>query len=289
MSTYHSKQRWRIIVHGGAGPIRDGLLAQRQTGCQRAAEAGAAQLAQGYSALDAVQSAVAALEDDPLFNAGTGAVLNCHGKIQLDASIMNGANLAAGAVAAVSRLKNPICLARQVLEDGRHVLLAGESALEFARSVGLQEYPDAALIVEHQRQRWEADHGTVGAVAMDQRGEIAAATSTGGLFNTLPGRVGDSALIGCGTYADDRGGVSCTGIGEAIIRVVLAKTAVDFLRAGMPPQAAVDHALAHLNAKTRRQAGLILIDQQGYMAYAHNAAHMPVGIMSEGGDVITTI
>jgi beta-aspartyl-peptidase (threonine type) len=283
------KQQWRIIVHGGAGPIRDGLLTQRQGGCQRAAEVGAAQLRQGRSALDAVQSAVKVLEDDPLFNAGTGAVLNRHGKIQLDASIMNGANLAAGAVAAVSQLKNPICLARHVLEDGRHVLLAGESALEFARSVGVEEYPDAALIVEHQRRRWEADHGTVGAVAIDLNGNIAAATSTGGLFNTLPGRVGDSALIGCGTYADDVGGVSCTGIGEAIIRVVLAKSAVDLLHAGLPPQTAVDQAMAHFSAKTQQQAGLILIDRQGRVAYGHNAAYMPLCTINNDNNIVTTI
>jgi beta-aspartyl-peptidase (threonine type) len=282
-------KHWRIIVHGGAGPIRDGLLAERQTGCQRAAEAGAEKLRQGCSALDAVQRAVETLEDDPLFNAGTGAVLNRHGNIQLDASIMNGANLAAGAVAAVSRLKNPIALARQVLEDGRHVLLVSESALEFARSVGVKEYPDAALIVDHQRQRWEAKHGTVGAVAIDQAGEIAAATSTGGLFNTLPGRVGDSALIGCGTYADDVGGVSCTGIGEAIIRVVLAKTAVDFLRTGLSAQEAVDQAMAHFSAKTQQQAGLILIHRQGGVAYAHNAAHMPLCVIHEPNDVMTAI
>lgn len=287
MPTY--KQHWRIIVHGGAGPIRDGLLTQRQVGCQKAAEAGAAQLRQGCSALDAVQSAVTVLEDDPLFNAGTGAVLNRHGKIQLDASIMNGANLAAGAVAAVSRLKNPICLARHVLDDGRHVLLAGEAALEFARSVGIEAYSDAALIVEHQRRRWEADHGTVGAVAIDQHSEIAAATSTGGLFNTLPGRVGDSALIGCGTYADDVGGVSCTGIGEAIIRVVLAKSAVDLLHAGLSPQAAVAQAIAHLSAKTQQQAGVILIDRQGRMAYGHNADYMPLCTINEGNDIVTRI
>jgi beta-aspartyl-peptidase (threonine type) len=287
MST--TKQRWRIIVHGGAGPIRDGLLVQRQIGCQRAAEAGAEKLRQGCSALDAVQCAVEVLEDDPLFNAGTGAVLNRHGNIQLDASIMNGANLAAGAVAAISRVKNPICLARHVLEDGRHVLLAGEPALQFARSVGLEDYPDAALIVEHQRQRWQADHGTVGAVALDQGGEIAAATSTGGLFKTLPGRVGDSALIGCGTYADDVGGVSCTGFGEAIMRVVLAKTAVDFLRAGLSPPTAVNQAIAHLAAKTQRQAGLILIDQQGHIAYAHNAAYMPLCTINERHEVFSSI
>lgn len=283
------KQPWRIIVHGGAGPIRDGLLTQRQLGCQKAAEAGAEKLRQGCSALDAVQNAVVVLEDDPLFNAGTGAVLNRDGNIQLDASIMNGANLAAGAVAAVNRLKNPICLARHVLEDGRHVLLAGESALEFASAVGLEAYPNEALIVEHQRRRWQAKHGTVGAVAIDQAGKIAAATSTGGLFDTLPGRVGDSALIGCGTYADDMGGVSCTGIGEAIIRVVLAKTAVDFLRAGMLPQAAVDQAIAHLTAKTQQQAGLILIDRQGRVGYAHNAAYMPLCCINGRNEIITAI
>lgn len=283
---------YSIIVHGGAGPIRDGLLDERRRGCQNAAQAGWELLREGSSALDAVERAVEVLEDDPLFNAGTGAVLNSRGKIELDASIMEGSSLAAGAVAAVTGLKHPIRLARKVLDDGRHVLLAGEPALEFARSVGVEESPEAALIVERQYQRWQRwqqDHGTVGAVALDKAGRIAAATSTGGLFRTLPGRVGDSALIGCGTYADSQAGVSCTGIGEAIIRVVLAKTAVDLAHTGAPPQTAAEQAIARLAASTQQEAGLILVDREGNTVYAHNAAHMPICIINATGNVTTNI
>lgn len=289
MATNHP---YNIIVHGGAGSIRDGLLDERRGGCQKAAQAGWELLHEGSPALDGVQRAVEVLEDDPLFNAGTGAVLNSHGKIELDASIMDGSNLTAGAVAAVTRLKHPIRLARQVLEDGRHVLLAGEAALEFARSAGVEECPEEALIVEKQYQRWQRwqqKHGTVGAVALDKAGRIAAATSTGGLFKTLPGRVGDSALIGCGTYADTRAGVSCTGIGEAIIRVVLAKTAVDFVHNGIPAQAAAEHAITRLAASTQQEAGLILVDRQGNSVYAHNAAHMPICIINADGDITTNV
>jgi L-asparaginase / beta-aspartyl-peptidase len=265
-----------VIVHGGAGPIRDDSLPERLDGCKTAALAAWDILAQNGSALDAAEAAVMVLEDNPLFNAGTGSTLNQAGKVEMDAAIMDGDLLRAGAVAAVQRIKNPIKLARRVLEDGRHVMLGGEGALMFAREIGFPECSPESLIVEHERKRWAEKHGTVGCVVLDAYGKIAVATSTGGTFNKLPGRIGDSPLPGCGTYADDRGGVSCTGLGEAIIRLVLGKTAIDFLAEGIDPNAAARKSLELLQAKTGAQAGLIMIDCHGRIGYARNTTHMPV-------------
>ncbi len=265
-----------VIVHGGAGPIRDDSLPERLDGCKAAALAAWDILAQNGSALDAAEAAVMVLEDNPLFNAGTGSTLNQIGNVEMDAAIMDGDSLRVGAVAAVQRIKNPIKLARRVMEDGRQVILAGEGALMFAREIGFPECSPASLIVEHERKRWAEKHGTVGCVVLDANGKIAVATSTGGIFNKLPGRIGDSPLPGCGTYADHRGGVSCTGLGEAIIRVVLGKTAIDFLAEGIDPNAAARKSLELLEAKTRAQAGLIMIDCHGRIGYARNTTHMPV-------------
>jgi len=265
-----------IIVHGGAGPIKDDSLPARLAGCKAAALAGWKILERGGAVLDAVEAAVAVLEDNPLFNAGTGSTLNTLGKVEMDAAIMEGASLRAGSVAAVSGIRNPIKLARRILEDGRHVLFAGEGALLFAREVGFPECSPDSLIVESERRRWESKHGTVGCVAVDASGKLAVATSTGGIFNKLPGRVGDSPLIGCGTYADDHGAVSCTGQGEAIIRVVLAKAAVDLLKNGLDSQSAAKQAIDLLAAKTESKGGLILIDRHGQIGYARNTTHMPV-------------
>jgi L-asparaginase / beta-aspartyl-peptidase len=265
-----------IIVHGGAGPIRDDSLSARLEGCKAAALAGWKILDQGGSATDAAETAVVVLEDNPLFNAGIGSTLNRLGKVEMDAAIMEGQSLRAGSVAAVSRIKNPIKLARRIMEDGRHVMLVGEGALLFARQIGFPECPSESLIVDHRRKSWQDKHGTVGCVAVDSDGQLAVATSTGGIFDKLPGRVGDSPLIGCGTYADGYGAASCTGDGEAIIRVVLAKSAVDMLKAGADPQTAVEEAVALLAARTGSSVGLILIDSQGKIAYARNTTHMPV-------------
>lgn len=254
-----------------------------QVGCQEAALVGWRLLLEGGSALDAVQMAVESLENNPLYNAGTGSTLNRVGEIQMDASIMEGSSLAAGAVAAIDRIRNPIRLARKVLDRGREVLLVREGALSFARKVGIELCAKGELIVEHQRQRWERKHGTVGCAAVDQLGRSAAATSTGGLFDALPGRVGDSALIGCGTYANCFGAVSCTGIGEAIIRTVLAKTAMGELQAGYHPLVAVQRALAVLVRGTHSEAGLIIVDRKGRVGYAHNTSHMPVCWLSNDG------
>ena len=270
-----------IIVHGGAGRIRDEELPQRLDGCKEAAGLGWKILQEGGSALDAVEAAVVVLEDNPLFNAGTGSTLNSLGEIEMDAAIMEGNTLRAGAVAAVKKIKNPVKLARRVMEDGRHVLLAGEGALLFAREIGFPECSPEALIVETEKRRWQEKHGTVGAVALDAGGSIAVATSTGGIFNKLPGRVGDSPLLGCGTYANDCGGVSCTGHGEAIMRVLMAKTALDFLRSGSDPHAATTQAIYLLAKNTQSAAGLILVDRDGRIGYARNTERMPVCLITD--------
>jgi beta-aspartyl-peptidase (threonine type) len=270
-----------IIVHGGAGPIKDKSLDARLRGCQEAALAGWRILEQGGFALDAAEAAVVALEDNPLFNAGTGSTLNSLGKVEMDAAIMEGHGLRAGAVAAVSAIKNPIRLARRVMDDGRHVLLAGEGALLFAREIGFPECAPESLVVESERERWNSKHGTVGCVALDRSGRLAVATSTGGVFDKLPGRVGDSPLIGCGTYADDCGAVSCTGYGEAIIRVVLAKTTAEFLRAGMDAPGAARRAIELLLEKTGSTGGLICIGRGGEIGYGRTTTHMPVCWISE--------
>jgi beta-aspartyl-peptidase (threonine type) len=274
-----------VIVHGGAGPIRDDSLPQRLEGCKAAALAAWDILAQRGSALDSAEAAVVVLEDNPLFNAGIGSTLNQNGKVEMDAAIMDGDLLRAGAVAAVERIKNPIKLARRVMEDGRHVILAGEGALKFAREIGFPECSRESLIIEHERKRWAEKHGTVGCVVLDASGRIAVATSTGGIFNKLPGRIGDSPLPGCGTYADDRAGVSCTGLGEAIIRVVLGKTAIDFLAEGIDPNAAARKSLELLEVKTGAQAGLIMIDCHGRIGYARNTTHMPVCYIKDNQSV----
>ena len=276
-----------IIVHGGAGRFPDDLVQPRLDGCTEAAQRGWQLLRNGGSALDAVQTAVETLEDNPLFNAGIGAPLNALGEVELDASIMDGARLAAGAVAAVQGIKNPVVLARRILEDGRHVLLAGEGARLFARDHAVASCEPQALVTPAQQQRWQEKHGTVGAVAIDAQGHLAAATSTGGLFNKLPGRVGDTALIGSGTYANAIAGVSCTGIGEAIMRVVLAKAAADWIASGTTAKDAAARAVALVAEHTGSEAGLILITRSGEAAYAHNSAHMPVCIIRNGQAPIT--
>jgi L-asparaginase / beta-aspartyl-peptidase len=228
---------------------------------------------------------VVLLEDNPLFNAGTGSTLNRLGTVEMDAGIMEGDTLRAGAVAAVQGIKNPIKLARRVMEDGRHVLLAGDGALIFARQIGFPECPPATLIGEAERKRWQEKHGTVGCVALDSNGKIAVATSTGGIFDKLPGRVGDSPLPGCGTYADESGGVSCTGHGEAIIRVVMAKATLELVKRGADPQTAAKEAVTLLEQKTRSTGGLIVIDRQGRIGYARNTERMPVCLVTGWGGI----
>ena len=275
-----------IMVHGGCGPVDASTLDERLAGVRAAAERGWKVLASGGAALDAVEAAVATLEDLPCFNAGRGSVLNAEGNIETDAAIMNGADLAAGAVAAVTGIANPIRLARRLLDAGRHVLLCGPGAEAFARAQGFAFVDPQSLVVEHRRREWAAKHGTVGAVAADARGSLAAATSTGGISYKLPGRVGDTPLIGCGTYADARVAVSCTGHGEAIIRNTLARLAAFELERQSDPALAARAALARLAATTGGDAGLILVNAAGQVAFAGNTAHMPVCAIGPHGLIL---
>jgi len=277
-----------IIVHGGAGADSSQAPEFRQ-GVRAAVLAGWRVLAEGGTALDAVESAVRALEDDPRFNAGRGSVLNRDGAIEMDASIMEGDRLQCGAVAALVGVANPVTVARRVLESRRHALLVGDGALAFARSVGIPECDPASLVTDRQRKRHvelarkpiPPGGGTVGAVALDRNGTTAAATSTGGTPGKLPGRVGDSALIGCGTYADSSlGGVSCTGDGEAIIRVVLGHRALRYLKDADDPDYAAKVSVDLLIEEGGGQGGLILIDWRGRPGYATSTGLMPVPIMS---------
>lgn len=275
---------WSILVHGGAGDVPEERRSLHASGCARAAAAGAAILAAGGAALDAVQVAVEILEDDPLFNAGTGACLTADGLIELDASIMNGADLTAGAVCALPPFKHPIAIARRVMTATRHVLLAGEGAARFAKEQGFEPAELASMITEHARERLEQVRGTVGAVARDADGHLAAATSTGGMVNKLAGRVGDSPLIGAGTYADDTAAAcSTTGHGEAMIRVCLAKTAIDAART-LPADEAVRSALLLMEARTRQTGGAILVRPDGSLGLARLTSTMSWAAASSDGD-----
>lgn len=275
-------RRPAIIVHGGAGRFPETEIDAAREGCRLAAARGWAVLTGGGTALAAAEAAVIALEDNPLFNAGTGAVLNRTGGVELDASIMDGPTVRAGCVGAVCNIKNPIILARKILEHGQHVLLVGDGARAFAEEVGLALCDENDLKVPRQQRRWQERHGTVGAVAFDQDGHLAAATSTGGIFDKLPGRVGDSAVIGSGTYADTVAGISCTGSGEAIIRVVLGKTVATLIADGSPAQHAAQAGIALLHDKTGADAGLIVIDHRGQLGYACNTPAMPVAWTQDG-------
>ncbi len=257
-----------IVVHGGAGRASAEDRTGRQHGVGAAAEAGWRVLAAGGSALDAVAVAVAALEDDPHFNAGRGSVLTVDGAVELDASVMEGTGLAAGAVGAVSGVPNPIRLAQALLDEGRDVLVVGEAARTRAEALGVPVCAPDALVTTAARERWQAGQPatgeTVGAVARDARGRTAAATSTGGIAGKRRGRVGDSAVIGAGTYADDRlGAGSATGPGEAIIRFGVVRAALEWLGRGHDPAWVAAHTLAELQRRLGVTAGLILVDPAG--------------------------
>jgi L-asparaginase / beta-aspartyl-peptidase len=285
----HGRRVPSIIVHGGAGAaVAD--ADELRLGMRTAVSAGWAVLAAGGRALDAVEAAVRSLEDNPRFNAGRGSALTEDGGVEMDASIMEGDRLACGAVAAVSRVANPVSLARRVLDDGRHVLLVADGAHAFARAAGVAECDPATLVTERQRKRLAERlgatpggtlPGTVGATALDRHGTVAAATSTGGTLGKRPGRVGDSALIGAGTYADSSlGGVSCTGDGEAIIRVVLARRALEYLKEADEPDYAAKVSVDLLVEEGRGEGGLIMVDWRGRFGYAHSTPFMPVGWMT---------
>jgi beta-aspartyl-peptidase (threonine type) len=286
-----------VLVHGGAGDVAVEKRARHQEGCKRAAAAGRDVFAQGGSALDAVQAAVEVLEDDPVFNAGTGACLTEAGTLELDASIMRGSDLRCGALTVLSPFKNPIRIARAVLEDGKHVLYAAAGAVAFAKQAGFAEATLEGMRTDESLRRLELvlkgrasrewAGGTVGAVACDANGHVAAATSTGGTVGKKPGRVGDSPLIGAGTYADDElGAASATGIGEAIIRATLTRTACEYLRGGASPEDAAQRAIAMFGARVQGVGGIILVDAQGRTAAAFNTVTMTHAIARMGEEVV---
>ncbi len=273
-----------IIVHGGAGRIRPGREEAALAGVRAAAEAGWAVLERGGHALEAVVAAIRAMEADPTFNAGVGAVLNADGHVELDAGLMRGSDLAAGGVGALREVAHPIEVARRVLEDGRTVLLVGEGARRFALERGIPPCPELDLITPDRLRQWETwrqrdgtlpgGGDTVGAVALDREGRIAAGTSTGGLLGKLPGRVGDSPLPGAGFYADDRaGGAAATGIGETIMRILMSHEAVRLLEAGVEPMEAARRAVGLLE-RVRGQGGLVLLDREGRVGWARNTPQM---------------
>ena len=283
---------WSLLVHGGAGDVPASRLASHLAGCRAAAAAGAEVLRAGGGALDAVERAVLMLEDDPCFNAATGACLNADGLIELDAAIMEGSRLRAGGVCSLPPFPHPIAVARAVLEDGRHVLYAGEGAARFALSRGFSSTTSDAMTTSAAREQWararandgrdaearavrDVGAGTVGAVARDARGTVAAATSTGGRLNKSAGRVGDSPILGAGTYADDdAGAASATGDGEAALRVCLARSAIDMLRLRTHPEEAARAAIRTLGSRAGGIGGIILVDRFGRMGLARNARTM---------------
>jgi beta-aspartyl-peptidase (threonine type) len=264
-----------IVVHGGAGDIKPHKREAVAQACAEAAAVGWRVLAGGGSALDAVVAAVRSLEDCPLLNAGRGACLDANGDVSLDAALMVGRDLSAGAVGNVPPLRHPIDLARAVLEHSPHVLLVGPGALEWGRQHGIEGCAADDLRVPADEPAEEKPHDTVGAVALDADGVIVAGTSTGGVRGKHPARVGDSPLLGCGTYADDEaGGASATGTGELIMRVTLARACVDAMRAGEHPTDAARRLTAELSRRVGGGAGIILVDRHGRVGLGHSTLGM---------------
>jgi L-asparaginase / beta-aspartyl-peptidase len=294
-----------LIVHGGAWDIPDDAIEACKAGCLRALHAGWAVLTNGGHALDAIEASITVLEDDPVYDAGYGSHLNLDGYVECDAIVMEAATLRAGSVAGLHRVKNPIQAARAVLEKCPHMMLISSGAERFVHENGIPLCDPAELVTPAEREAWEccrqdshaAEHhrgheqGTVGAVALDDQGRLFAATSTGGTCCKLPGRVGDSPLIGSGCYADsETGAVSATGYGEAIMKVVLAKTACDFLRpAGSTPARAAQAAVQLLACRGKGTGGLILLDKDGNPGYAFNTPRMAYGFANSQAGFITAV
>jgi beta-aspartyl-peptidase (threonine type) len=277
-----------LIVHGGAGHFVAERIEAARAGVHRACEAGVAWLRQGKSAIDVVERVVAQLEDDPTFDAGHGSYPNSAGQVEMDAILVDGATLRFGAVAAIRNTANPIHVARRVLDATPHCLLVGDGATRFAREQGFAFVPDAELAAV--RSTPAGDTGTVGAVALDQAGHIAAATSTGGIKVKIPGRVGDSPLIGCGAIAEDRlGGVSATGEGEKLMQVMMSRTASEYLKAGLDAQAACEAAVRDLASRVNGRGGVICVDAAGRVGFAYNTTHLTSAYLNSDGGIVRTI
>ena len=261
-------------------------------GVRHAMAAGWGVLSRGGTALDAVEEAVVVLEDDETFDAGRGSFLNRDGKVQLDALIMEGATLRAGGVGCVERLRNPVRAARKILSESPHVYFVAEGAERFAAEHGIPLCNNEDLIIPREVERLRQfqahateekpdlfaptiSHDTVGAVALDRNGDIAAATSTGGTLNKAPGRLGDSSLIGCGCFADNKtAAASTTGWGEPIMKLVLAKWAADRVAAGNLPEWVAAEAINYLKSRVNGHGGMILLDGKGRFGIAHNTPRM---------------
>jgi beta-aspartyl-peptidase (threonine type) len=317
--------RWGIVIHGGAGTIERGSMtpereAEYRAKLEEALRAGHAVLERGGASMDAVQAAINVMEDSPLFNAGKGAVFTAEGKNELDASVMDGRTRAAGAVAGVTHVKNPINLARLVMEKSPHVMMVGSGAEAFGQALGVEMVPESYF---HTESRWrslqrakEAEQrsgaagtpnhvradddlwsertrkfGTVGAVALDRNGNIAAGTSTGGMTNKKWGRVGDAPIIGAGTYADNRcGGISATGHGEYFIRSVVAyDICAIHLYTGVPLRDAADQVVMEKLVEFGGEGGIIAMDPQGNVTMSFNSSGMYRGSMMEDGEPFTAI
>jgi L-asparaginase / beta-aspartyl-peptidase len=294
---------WRLVIHGGAGSMRPGKLDPEQERCARAGldralAAGSAILANEERALDAVEAAVRVLEEDPCFNAGRGSVLTASGCIELDAAIMDGRDRQAGAVAGLRTTRAPISLARRLLDQGPHVFLSGKGADDFARDHGLEQVDNSWFEVPERRRQLdellgsdgfddEVKYGTVGAVAVDSNGHVAVATSTGGLTAKRWGRVGDSPLIGAGTYADDRAAaISATGSGEYFIRAVAAHQLAERVRiGGQSLQEALDAVLADIQALGGK-GGLIAVAPNGEAAWGFTTPAMYRGKADASGRTV---
>ena len=301
------RMRYSLVIHGGAGTItRDNMTAEREaaynTALTDALKAGQAVLADGGTALDAVVTSIQVMEDSPLFNAGVGAVFTNAGRNELDASIMDGRTMNAGAVTGVTRVKSPIALARAVMEQSPHVMLAQEGAEEFARSVGVeivsplhfwtenrfkqlravQARDESATFLDHDLGPDAEKFGTVGAVALDSDGNLAAATSTGGMTNKMWGRIGDSPIIGAGTYASNKScGVSGTGHGEYFIRYTVAREICALMEyTGASLQAAADEVVQNRLVEAGGGGGVIALDHAGNVAYSFNTEGMYRGHVS---------
>lgn len=282
-----------LLIHGGAWAIPDDLVEAHLNGVKNAIAAGWRALEKDGSALDAAEEAVVVMEDDEAFDAGRGSFLNREGKVQLDALIMDGATLRAGGVGCVEHIANPIRAARKVLSESPHVYFVAEGAERFAKEHGIPLCENEDMIIPREIERLRAfqssaepqkedlfsahtiSHDTVGAVALDSNGNIAAATSTGGTLNKAPGRLGDSSLIGCGCYADNAtAAASTTGWGEPIMKLVLAKWAADRVASGNLPQWVAAEAMNYLKDRVNGHGGIILLDTQGRVGIAYNTPRM---------------
>ncbi|XP_077352133.1 isoaspartyl peptidase/L-asparaginase-like [Festucalex cinctus] len=278
-----------VVVQGGAGFVPNEKSKASKAGVCAAARSGYVILQSGGSSMDAVVEAVTKLENNPSFNAGCGSVLTTSGNVEMDAIVMDGKTLASGAVSAVRNIANPVQLARLVMDKTSHNCLTAHGANQFARAMGVPEVPQESLITEYSRMRWQKNlapdanpvecqmgkMGTVGAVAVDIEGNVACATSTGGILNQMEGRVGDTPCIGCGGFADNQvGAVSTTGHGEAIMKVTLARLILFHMEQGQSVEAASDLGLAYMKSRVQGLAGVVTVDPQGHWAARFNSSQM---------------